>query len=427
MKSVLFGVVCTLLRLCVLDAQEICKTPTDLDGKCIPIDDCEKLKPLVKESAEQREYLKQWTCGFVDETPMVCCPNKASHERCVTFSGQPGTCKPLESCPFLRKKLETIPVSAANLEYVQRSRCDRSRENYFCCDEADLRHGNEKNESLLPDRSAKRCGVHNNSKNRIIAGKATAIDAYPWMGIIEYADSGRPYLCAGSLINDRYVLTAAHCLVSSNNRSLGAGSVRFGEYNVTNEGPDCVETEGGGIDCTTGVLSIKIESFIVHPEYDKSKTLKSVNDIALIRLMEPTPYTEFIRPVCLPGKDITAEPPSNLTLVIAGWGYKNETHYSDVKLDAIIPLADRDTCLKKYSRDGIPTIGPSQICAGGGEKDVCGGDSGGPLSYYHQNDNFEEIVGVISFGPRQCATIDRPSVYTKVYDYLDWIKSNIKA
>ncbi|XP_041971603.1 phenoloxidase-activating enzyme-like isoform X5 [Aricia agestis] len=349
MKSVLFGVVCTLLRLCVLDAQEICKTPTDLDGKCIPIDDCEKLKPLVKESAEQREYLKQWTCGFVDETPMVCCPNKASHERCVTFSGQPGTCKPLESCPFLRKKLETIPVSAANLEYVQRSRCDRSRENYFCCDEADLRHGNEKNESLLPDRSAKRCGVHNNSKNRIIAGKATAIDAYPWMGIIEYADSGRPYLCAGSLINDRYVLTAAHCLVSSNNRSLGAKSVRFGDYNITSEGPDCIDVgpEDIILDCTYGELSIEIESFVVHPEYNTSKTLLNVNDIGLIRLMEPVPYNDFILPICLPRTDITSETPAEILLSVAGWRYKNETDHGDIKLENHINFIDREKYVRR--------------------------------------------------------------------------------
>ncbi|XP_041971602.1 phenoloxidase-activating enzyme-like isoform X4 [Aricia agestis] len=415
MKPLLYGVWCALLGLHISDAQEICKTPTKLDGRCIPIDDCKYLKPFIRKSAEQREYLKLSTCGYIDQTPLVCCPNNTLHDGCVTFSGEKSTCRPLESCPIIRKKLETRPVSVVNMEYVQKSRCDSSN-NYYCCDPLDVRQrkGNE-----IIEEFAENC--HAATPDWDVFG--FAIDIHPWIGIIEYADNG-PRLCVGSLINKRYVLTAAHCLVSSNNNSLGAKSVRFGDYNITSEGPDCIDVgpEDIILDCTYGELSIEIESFVVHPEYNTSKTLLNVNDIGLIRLMEPVPYNDFILPICLPRTDITSETPAEILLSVAGWRYKNETDHGDIKLENHINFIDRETCVKRL-RGYQPAIGTSQICAGGGHDEHVS-DSWGPLKLYYST--FHAIVGVFSFRPDQCAADGCPGVYTKVYDYLDWINSNIK-
>lgn len=65
------------------------------------------------------------------------------------------------------------------------------------------------------------------------------------------------------------------------------------------------------------------------------------------------------------------------------------------------------------------------MCAGGElGKDSCKGDSGGPLMY--ENGRIYEVLGVVSFGPTPCGLEDIPGVYSKVSEYVRWIKSNIE-
>lgn len=90
----------------------------------------------------------------------------------------------------------------------------------------------------------------------------------------------------------------------------------------------------------------------------------------------------------------------------------------------VIPLED---CTKSYIKI-IPII-DTQVCAGGEVgQDSCGGDSGGPLmkafSFGAPPRYF--IVGVVSFGPKDCAVKPIPGVYTKISDYMLWILDNVK-
>lgn len=66
------------------------------------------------------------------------------------------------------------------------------------------------------------------------------------------------------------------------------------------------------------------------------------------------------------------------------------------------------------------------LCAGGEKgKDVCMGDSGGPLMY--DNDGTYEAVGIVSFGAsKPCGKKFVPGAYTNVHKYLPWIYENIK-
>lgn len=54
------------------------------------------------------------------------------------------------------------------------------------------------------------CGVANTEK-RIVGGQPAHVHEYPWIGLI--LDDRNRVVCGASLINDRYALTAAHCIV----------------------------------------------------------------------------------------------------------------------------------------------------------------------------------------------------------------------
>lgn len=52
------------------------------------------------------------------------------------------------------------------------------------------------------------CGVRN-EESRIVGGQTTRVNEFPWQVRLNYMNK---FYCGGTLINDRYVLTAAHCV-----------------------------------------------------------------------------------------------------------------------------------------------------------------------------------------------------------------------
>lgn len=63
------------------------------------------------------------------------------------------------------------------------------------------------------------------------------------------------------------------------------------------------------------------------------------------------------------------------------------------------------------------------MCAGvpEGNKDSCQGDSGGPFHWHNEDLDVYHLAGIVSWG-EGCARPDRPGVYTRVTQYLDWIE-----
>lgn len=59
--------------------------------------------------------------------------------------------------------------------------------------------------------------------NKIYNGNNTDIDEFPWMVLLEYQNGKgvRQFSCGGVLINQRYVLSVAHCLKGSIEVKIG--------------------------------------------------------------------------------------------------------------------------------------------------------------------------------------------------------------
>lgn len=53
------------------------------------------------------------------------------------------------------------------------------------------------------------------------------------------------------------------------------------------------------------------------------------------------------------------------------------------------------------------------------------GDSGGPFACAGTKMNWE-VHGIVSFGPQGCIKDKKPSVFTRVSAFSDWIDDNIK-
>ncbi|EDV94551.1 GH19111 [Drosophila grimshawi] len=277
--------------------------------------------------------------------------------------------------------------------------------------------------SLLPQ--VPNCG--DNFGNRVLGGVDTDKKEFPWLALLAYTKPNNVigHHCGGSLINNRYVLTAAHCALAIPNTWRLTG-VRLGEWD-TSMNPDCIQERNGRRDCNDPYVDVPVSQIIAHPQYPVTEKDQH-HDIALLRLRNAVTFTASISPVCLPR---LPEHQNNLFLgrqmIVAGWGRTETNATSTVKQKAQIESVSASACARRYSPRR--TLIPNQLCAGGVEGiDSCNGDSGGPLVLEEITEGFGNyfLTGIVSFGPTPCGLAGWPGVYTLVSAYIEWIETNIR-
>ncbi|XP_063841840.1 phenoloxidase-activating factor 1-like isoform X2 [Scylla paramamosain] len=284
------------------------------------------------------------------------------------------------------------------------------------------RHAFMRDEDLLPD--THECGKRSRKSYRVMFGEDAPLNAYPWIALLGYKDPAQPdWLCGGTLINDRYVLSAGHCVHPVSTQRSNAGQlvkIRLGEHNLATD-PDCPTDFIDAKECAASPEDYNPEDVIVHEGYNLTNMR---NDISLIRLDRAVTVSHSIRPVCLPqtGLDVGKFLGSR-DAVVAGWGATENVTQSKILQRAPIPYNSNKKCEKVY----FMSLAESQLCFGGrGKQDSCYGDSGGPIMQAKAGTGQYTLLGVVSFGKQICGIPGTPAVYTNVAFYREWIVGHLK-
>ncbi|XP_044317463.1 serine protease 1-like [Drosophila rhopaloa] len=229
---------------------------------------------------------------------------------------------------------------------------------------------------------------------RITNGKNAVVDQFPYQVGLSFVGSKGSWWCGGSIIDNSWVLTAAHC-------TSGASSVTIYYGATVRTSPQFTYT-------------VTSSNWIQHANY-VSLTVR--NDISLIK----TPSVSFsasVNKIALPAIASSYSSYVGQTAVASGWGLTSDTasavtkdlQYTD------LTVIENSECLKAFSS----LIVTSRVICVATPKgtSTCQGDSGGPLALDGT------LIGITSFGSPDGCEVGEPAAFTRVTSYLDWILAN---
>lgn len=262
------------------------------------------------------------------------------------------------------------------------------------------------------------CGI--GQSDRLYGGNVPFLGEFPWTALIQYRKPNGDLLfsCGGSLINSRYVLTAAHCIsgIPKNWKIVG---VRLGEHDLSKAGPDCEEDE-----CADPHIDVAIEKLIVHEDHN-NEPRSQWDDIALIRFDRDVTFSPYISPICLPIDDeVRTGNKTGLRVTEVGWSRTVESRISDTKMRSDLEILNHSECDTAYQPQGV-TLRDTQLCVSRPKHgDICHGIAGSSLMQRVGALNY--LIGITSFGPTGCGNKNIPDVYTNVPSYIEWIESKME-
>lgn len=239
---------------------------------------------------------------------------------------------------------------------------------------------------------------------RIVGGVETT-QSWPWMAALVDAAIPNAYqglFCGASLIDSKWVATAAHCVAGAVRQLPADVDIVLGVHNLQQ-------------DLQNGIgQRLKIKRIVTHSQYD---SVGDDFDIALLELQQAvsnTPVPLYTGADSLVGQNVLA----------LGWGNTESrgiSNYPAALQEVLLPIVSNTTCaaaMKPYA------ITDNMLCAGyvQGGKDTCDGDSGGPLLV---NLNGYQLAGLTSWG-FECAQQGYYGVYTRVASFNSFIQDSLK-
>ncbi|KAJ6642864.1 Serine protease snake [Pseudolycoriella hygida] len=226
-------------------------------------------------------------------------------------------------------------------------------------------------------------------------GDSSYRNDFPWMAALySPKEFGIAFRCAGVIISDYHILSAAHCFEDIQPSIVRLGTQILTQNTKTDLKVQVVFIIGIGGSCSK------------HPNYS-SQTRK--NDIGVVKLEQRIIFSTKILPACL--RHIRSDLPLSQVLVSTGWGTIETDHIepSNFLRKKQLRTVELRTCQENYLKgrtDDKNYIDESQYCATDlyGQVDVSKVDSGGVLQII-SNSPLATVVGLASWN----------SSYHKVY------------
>ena len=290
---------------------------------------------------------------------------------------------------------------------------------------------------------------------KVIGGEVAAEGAWPWQVAIMVA--GTPVgtdtqFCGGSIVLDRWVLTAAHCV-----------HIQREDGSYSDLWPQDISILVGTNELAPGKGDlIPVEAIFKHPSYEGTQF---DFDIALIKLSRApqVPYQTVEVPDDAFGDILNKQ---GVTTIVTGWGLQEGARPSPELRQAQIQVLDRTLCnnammearaeeaasgfayaaqtLGLAEQDAYAVwdelvakapmpISENMICSGTfeGGKTSCNGDSGGPLVVPLDDGKYIQ-AGIVSWGlsaasGKGCEETALFSAYTNISKFVPWLNQVIDA
>ncbi|KAM9462634.1 hyaluronan-binding protein 2-like [Clarias gariepinus] len=269
------------------------------------------------------------------------------------------------------------------------------------------------NTTTAPESEFSVCGNPMTSRitSRIFGGRKSKPGTHPWQASVQMrrrntADNFK-HFCGGIVLHSCWVLTAAHCMDKMFDMQVVLGGVDLEKHEAADQ-------------------TVAVEKYFVHDNYTEIDDVQ-YNDIALLKLKAESENglcareTMFVKAACLPPGPF----PDGMECAISGYGVtETDESGSSQLLETKVLLISQDRCKAPTVLGEL--LDGNMLCAGRmqGGVDACQGDSGGPLICKQNGTHY--VYGVVSWGDG-CGKKNKPGVYARVTQFLDWINKKMRS
>ena len=261
------------------------------------------------------------------------------------------------------------------------------------------------------------CGIPNRGETNTTMmdgdGMRTGIGEYPWqvsfashfendqalsfiqnllqVGIMfDSPNITRRLECAGTLISDIHILTAARCVDWDS----------YPDYILLGDTMVGSKSDDANYD-NKNMTTVLVTNIHYHPD--------TSTNIAILEMAEPVPLDKYpnIKPICLPEADTDF---NGFAATVTGWAFNGVNGYNSWLQEEGVTVFDDRHC---------EDVSSNQLCAGAS----CVGDTGGPLVVSDPaNNNGLTLAGIIERNTKDCSGV---KAYTDVSQFIEWINDTV--
>lgn len=258
------------------------------------------------------------------------------------------------------------------------------------------------------------------STGLVLDGRQAIRGQFPWLAAyIHNGETESGFICGGSLISQRLVITAAHCIHNkyeplSNRRKPEEATFFFGKHNIESLTEDRNYIQSGA------------SEFHLHQDW-KTDDNRFDADIAVVVLSRRIPFNKFIKPICLWTSTSSYEDIVDRQGIISGWG---KTEFDSISTAmprwTKLPVVSNENCIRSHPIFSTLTSDRT-FCAGikNSITGPCNGDSGS--GFITQVNNKFYLRGIVSSSlynhVQQSCDTKNYAVFTDVTKYTAWIQS----